>query len=73
MQQAKWIDTPESSNITRFRYDNANRVLFVEFQNGGVYEYFDVPEAIFEQMRSAPSRGQFLAQNVKGTYRYARV
>jgi hypothetical protein len=73
MQQAKWIDTPESSNITRFGYENANRVLLVEFHDGAVYEYFDVPETVFEQMRSASSKGQFLALNVKGTYRYARA
>ena len=68
-----WIESPESSNITRFRYDQNNQVLFVEFKNGSVYQYFDVPEQVFEQMTSAPSRGKFLAQVVKGTYRYARV
>jgi len=68
-----WIDTPESSNITRFRYDEASQVLFVEFHDGAVYQYFDVPKGVFEQMRSASSKGQFLAQYVKGTYRYARV
>ena len=68
-----WIDSPESSNITRFAYDNATQVLFVEFRNGGVYQYFDVPESVFEQMKAAPSKGQFLAQNIKGAYRYARL
>jgi len=68
-----WIETPESSNIDRFKYDEGNQVLAVEFKHGGVYEYFDVPPSIFEQMQSASSKGQFLAQNIKGHYRYARV
>lgn len=68
-----WIDTPESSNIARFGYDELNRVLKVEFKNGGLYDYFDVPEGVFEGMRNAPSRGQYLAQQVKGIYRYARA
>lgn len=68
-----WIDTPESSNISRFGYDADKCVLSVEFKSGGVYDYFDVPAAIFEQMQAAPSKGQFLAQNIKGHYRYARV
>jgi hypothetical protein len=68
-----WIESPESSNIARFAYDEANQVLFVEFKNGSVYQYFDVLEQVFQQMTSAPSKGRFLAQVIKGTYRYARV
>jgi hypothetical protein len=68
-----WIDSPESTNINRFGYDEANLVLFVEFKNGSVYQYFDVPEQLFEQMKSASSKGRFLAQMIKGTYRYART
>jgi hypothetical protein len=65
-----WIQTPESSNIARIAFEGG--VLKVEFKNGGTYDYFDVPEQIFDQMRSAPSKGQFLAQQIKGSYRYAR-
>lgn len=68
-----WIDTPESSNVSRFGYDADNKILAVEFKSGGVYQYFDVPPGIFEQMQTASSKGQFLAQNIKGHYRYARV
>ncbi|AKJ64776.1 KTSC domain-containing protein [Kiritimatiella glycovorans] len=68
-----WTESPESSNITRFGYDEASQVLFVEFKNGSVYQYFDVPSTLFEQMKAAPSKGGFLAQNIKGTYRYART
>lgn len=68
-----WIETPESSNIARFKYDDASYVLKVEFKNGGTYDYFDVSQPVFEGMRNAPSKGQYLAQQIKGTYRYARA
>lgn len=68
-----WIDTPESSNIARFAYDDIGYVLKVEFKNGGLYDYFDVQPHIFEAMCNAPSKGQYLAQQIKGTYRYARA
>jgi len=68
-----WIPTPESSNIARFAYDAPNTTLRVEFNNGGIYDYFDVPEIIFEQMKEASSKGRFLAAQIKGVYRYARV
>jgi KTSC domain len=68
-----WTETPNSSNIARFRYTKETMVLTVEFKNGGRYDYYDVPENIYNGMKSAASVGQFLAQNIKGKYRYARA
>lgn len=67
-----WIDA-NSSNIERFAYDPLSRVLKVAFRNGGTYDYFDVSPADFQRMCSAPSKGQFLASDIKGKYRYARA
>lgn len=67
-----WIDTPESSNIARFAYDSASQVLTIEFKKGGCYQYFEVPETVFESMKSADSKGQYFAQYIKGVFRYAR-
>jgi hypothetical protein len=69
----EWIESPESSNVARFGFDEAAQILMVEFTSGSVYHYFDVPRDVFDQMAAAPSKGQFLAQAVKGTYRYARA
>lgn len=68
-----WIATPDSSNIAGFDYVPTQRVLIVEFKNGVRYNYYDVPEFMFERMKVASSKGQFLAQNIKNTFRYARV
>jgi len=68
-----WVESPESSNIARFGYEADSQILGVEFTTGVAYHYFDVPESIFDEMKAAPSKGQFLAHRVKGTYRYARV
>jgi hypothetical protein len=68
-----WIATPESSNIARFDYVAETQVLIVEFKNGARYNYYDVPARIFEGMKAASSKGQYLAKNVKNIYRYARA
>lgn len=67
------IETPDSSNISRFGYEESSRVLRVEFKNGSLYDYFDIPVTTFDNMKNAGSKGQYLAQNIKGVYRYARV
>jgi hypothetical protein len=69
----EWINTPESSNIAGFGYNESIRILTVEFKNGGRYEYFDVSMDVFNAMKAASSKGQFLAQSIKGQFRYARV
>lgn len=68
-----WIPTPESSNLAGFGYEPTTRVLTVEFKASGKYNYYDVPQQVFEQMKTASSRGQFHAQNIKGRFRYARA
>jgi len=67
-----WI-VVDSSTISRIAYDEARKVLSVEFKNGSRYEYYDLPINVFQQMTAAASKGQFLAANIKGRYRYARV
>lgn len=69
---SEWISTPESSNIAGFGYAKTTQTLTVEFKNGNRYDYYDVPEHIFEGMKSADSKGKYLNAHVKNHYRYAR-
>jgi hypothetical protein len=68
----EWNETPESSNVSGFGYNETSCILTVEFKSGSRYDYYDVPIQIYESMKEAPSKGQFLHYNVKGNYRYAR-
>ncbi len=63
----------ESSNIEAVGYDGDSSTLQVEFKNGGTYQYFDVPEHVFEGLRDAESVGGYLASVIKGSYRYSKV
>lgn len=62
-----------SSNIASIGYDAQSQTLEIEFLNGGVYQYFDVPESIYNGIMSAASHGEYLAQHIKGHYRYSKV
>lgn len=63
----------DSSNISSIGFDEYSNTLEVEFHSGAVYQYFDVPLNIYEGIRNADSKGQYLAQHIKGYYRYVRV
>ena len=63
----------DSSNVEAVGYDEKSSTLQVEFKNGGMYQYFDVPEDEFIGLRDASSVGGYLAARIKGTYRYSKV
>ncbi len=63
----------DSSNVAAIGFDEDSQTLQVEFNSGATYQYFDVPEAVYEGLLAAASVGQFLNQHVKGAYRYSRV
>ena len=62
-----------SSNVASIGYDVTSQTLEVEFNNGPVYQYFDVPQAVYEAFMQASSKGGFLAQHIKDHFRYERV
>jgi hypothetical protein len=62
-----------SSNISSVGFDTDTQTLEIEFTNGNIYQYFDVPFTIYEELMQAESKGRFLSSQIKGVYRYARL
>ena len=62
-----------SSAIARVAYDETSSTLNVEFESGTIYEYFDVPRNIYEELLSAESAGSYFAQNIRDVYRFDRT
>lgn len=63
----------ESSNIESIGYDSNSQTLEIEFLNGSIYQYFDVPMNIHEGLLNADSQGKYLAHSIKGNFRYSKV
>lgn len=62
-----------SSNILSIGYDAPTAILEVEFTSGDIYQYFDVPEYLYQQFMQAASVGEFLNENIRYNYRYQKV
>lgn len=67
------MESVTSSNIEAIGYDPDSETLQIEFKNGSTYQYFDVPEKVYEELRDAGSVGAYLSSNIKGAFRYSRV
>jgi hypothetical protein len=61
----------ESSTVRSVGY--ADGTLEIEFVNGSVYQYFDVPEPIYQALLNADTHGGFFNQQIRGHFRYART
>lgn len=62
----------ESSMIHSVGYDPDKRTLEIEFNSGGVYQYFDVPPEEYEDLMQAESHGRYFLANIRDVYNYRR-
>jgi hypothetical protein len=63
----------ESSMLRSIGYDADAKILEVEFVNGSVYRYFDVPPAAHERLMNAKSHGSHFNANIRGAFVYEEV
>ncbi len=48
-----------STTMTSVGYDAETRTLEIEFTGGALYQYFDVPEEIYQELMAAESKGTY--------------
>lgn len=53
--------------------DPRHGTLEVEFHSGGIYQYENIPESLYEELLGASSIGRALNQDVIGSYDEHRV
>ena len=64
----------ESSNLASVGYEVETSTLEIEFHNSGIYQYFGVPENVYQELMNASSKGTYLDQKVKKAgYSYSKV
>ncbi|GAB1259867.1 KTSC domain-containing protein [Aurantivibrio plasticivorans] len=62
-----------SSNIASIGYESETETLEVEFLAGSIYQYYDVPEYVYDELMSASSHGGYLASNIRKNYAYTKL
>jgi hypothetical protein len=63
----------QSSMIKSFGFDSPSSTLEVEFNSGAVWQYFDVSESTYYEMKSAESCGKFFNANIRDQYAESQV
>ena len=62
----------KSSNLVSTGYDAERCILYLKFNRGAVYRYFDVPRTIFDEILRADSHGRYANKNICRSFRYER-
>ncbi|PSB05207.1 lysine--tRNA ligase [Merismopedia glauca] len=59
--------------IKSFDYDASKKVLQIEFDDGNTYHYHDVDKKVYEDLKTAPSAGQFFNTYIKDKYGFDKI
>ena len=62
-----------SSVVAAIRYDVSKSTLRVVYVSGAVYDYKKVPEKVYNEMKTASSKGEYLNKQIKPNYKFEKV
>lgn len=54
-----------STNLQSVGYDDSSHILTIEFRNGSVYEYEDVPPEVHAELMNADSHGKYFQRHIR--------
>lgn len=63
----------QSIGLASVGYSKRRHILEIEFNNGAVYRYVNVPPSIYRDLASAESKTRYYVHNIRRNYRYFRV
>ena len=62
-----------STNLERVTYNMDEELLQVRFRSGGIYNYYGVPLAEYDELMTAPSAGKYFYHNIRMDYDYDMI
>lgn len=68
----KWVAV-ESRLFTSAAYRREKHELYLRFQDGNIYRYFDCPQQCYNDFLAAESKGRYFARNIRNQFRYEQV
>jgi hypothetical protein len=62
-----------SSSLKSAGYDEGRMTLEIEFLNGDVYRYSNVPMEVYTDFLDAESHGRFYVKNIRDAYEFQKM
>ncbi|MEY2480751.1 MAG: hypothetical protein QOI04_1678 [Verrucomicrobiota bacterium] len=62
-----------SRGIVAIGYSKRRQILEIEFTNGAIYRYLEVPASVYRALMSSDSKARNYDDNIRGVYRSVHV
>ena len=66
---AEWVPV-ESGLFSGAAYRSSARQLYLRFQDGKIYRFFDCPVIVYDEFLAAASQGRYFSQQIRNHFRY---
>lgn len=63
----------DSSNLHSVDYNQLSETLTIQFHSGHIYEYYHVPQYVYDGLMLASSKGKYHHRHIKNAYVYNRI
>lgn len=67
------LEPVESSFLAMLGYSSETQTLEVQLQSGAVYRYYEVPQSVYQELKSAGSLGRYYSSHIRDKYMYTNV
>jgi hypothetical protein len=72
-KQAMHRDQLPSTSLKSVGYDGEQEILEVEFCNGEIHQYLNVPPEDYADLIASESQGSYFTNHIRGMYEYREV
>jgi DnaJ-class molecular chaperone len=71
LNREEYIRTTSEANVLDYQYKS--RILQVNFSDGSVYEYFEVPSNVYNKLLNSSTPARFIRRNICEEFSYRKV
>jgi|SRR5215467_2103011 len=68
----EWVPV-DSGLFTSAAYRQNARQLYLRFQDGDIYRYFECPAMVYEEFMASESKSRYFSQHIRSRFRDERV
>lgn len=62
-----------SNRLEAVGYDERLKLLHIQFVDGSLYEYYEVPKNVYIELINASSAGKYFHKYIKGIYQFSKI
>jgi hypothetical protein len=67
------MPVPQSSHLSSYSYDADSQTLTIQFHNGAIYQYTNVPATEYDNFKQSGGTGTYFVHKIKHQYPMTKI